>query len=160
MSAEWHECQNRIMPRLIPRATTLHATCSHAMSCCANGGGGADLAPHTLGLAPHPAWEAGRGAQSRDLKSPAQTGQRHEPAVARRRPACWPMSAMVWALRWAVGWGGKPNWEGGRGHALEDACGTSLHHWLKPRKSTPQKPPQSGSQKHDTVQILFILVTM
>ena len=79
------------------------------MPCCADGGGGADLGAQTLGLDAHPPWEAGRGVQGRILKSPAQTGQRHEPAVARGQLACWPTSAIVWALRWAVGWGGKPN---------------------------------------------------
>ena len=32
-------------------------------------------------------------------------GERQSPWIARRHPACWPMSAMVWALRWALGWG-------------------------------------------------------
>ena len=57
-------------------ANACHALCSHGMSCCADGGGGADLVPHTLGLAPHPAWEAGRALQSRSSDTPAQTGQR------------------------------------------------------------------------------------
>ena len=101
VSAEWHECAIRIMQTCtfgaqLP-AKACHIPHSYCMPWCANGGGGAYLGEQTLGLNEHPAWEAGRAAQSRFLKSPAQTGQRHEPAVARRQPACWPMPAMVWA---------------------------------------------------------------
>ena len=59
---EWHECAIGIMPDLQPRGNAWHATPSHAMLCCAEGGGGADLGAQTLGLNAHPAWEAGRAA--------------------------------------------------------------------------------------------------
>ena len=79
------------------------------MPCYGNGGEGAYLGEETLGLDEGGAWEACPPGQSPLLKSPVQTGQRIANRCADSHPVCCPMSAIVWALRWAVGWGGKPN---------------------------------------------------
>ena len=62
------------------------------------------LAVETLGFGVGDGWEACIPAQIGICRRPVSFG----PAIGNHKPdshqACGPMSAMVWALRWAEGW--------------------------------------------------------